>query len=173
MSFINNLYSKLKSTLATRFPKVFKLLININQLLSLFLRVAQHVGKFITFVFVSWFTGLGLILSTSLAFIFAFLVSFTLQKFWTFRNYNKEKMPLQLALYLTNSFIGLSLNGLFMHLLVNKLGIWYLLAQVIVSLTIAVYNFLVYKFIIFKFKPNKNIQDENRSQENTIRGESG
>ena len=174
MSFISNLYSKLKSTLATRFPKVFKIINKYKSIVKFIF--AGGSATLVNLLLLYLFHGLlawGLILSTSLAFIFAFLVSFILQKFWTFRNYNKEKMPLQLALYLTNSFIGLSLNGLFMHLLVNKLGIWYLLAQVIVSLTIAVYNFLVYKFIIFKFKPNKNIQDENRSQESTIRGKSG
>ena len=49
-----------------------------------------------------------------------------------------------------NAFIGLNLNGALMHLLVNEYNVWYLLAQVIVSVVIGTYNFFIYRFIIFK-----------------------
>jgi len=174
MSFINNLYFKLKAAFAAHLPKLF-VIINKHKAIMKFV-FAGGSAAMVNLLFLYIFHGLlawGLILSTSLAFIFAFLVSFTLQKFWTFRNYNKEKIPLQIALYLANSFIGLNLNGLLMYLLVNKLGIWYMLAQVLVSLGIAVYNFFVYKFIIFQFKPNKNIQNEDNSPKKAVSGNPG
>jgi putative flippase GtrA len=107
----------------------------------------------------------GLVLSSSLAFILSFVVSFTLQKFWTFRNYSQKKMPIQFVLYIGNAFIGLNLNGVLMHLFVNKFGAWYLLAQIVVNLLIGVYNFFVYKFIVFRKKTDEN----HYSQETIIR----
>ena len=99
-----------------------------------------------------------IVISTSLAFILAFIVSFTLQKFWTFRDYSQNKVFRQLAVYLANSFLGLSLNGYFMHLLVNKFDIWYILAQIIVNLTLAVWNYVVYRFLVFR----NNKDEDNR-----------
>jgi len=93
---------------------------------------------------------MGLVISTSLAFILSFLVSFSLQKFWTFRNYGENKMLGQLMIYLANAFVGLSFNGALMHLLVNRYSVWYILAQIIVNLIIGFWNFIIYKFIIFK-----------------------
>jgi len=42
-----------------------------------------------------------------------------------------------------------------MHLLVNRYQVWYLLAQIIVNLALAVSNFLVYKFIVFKINKDE------------------
>lgn len=108
-------------------------------------------------VFLYLFHGLfgwNIVISTSSAFILAFLVSFTLQKFWTFRDY-QDKVIQQLFFYILNALIGLYLNGYFMHVLVDRYAIWYILSQVIVNLALAFWNFVVYKFIIFK-NPAKN-----------------
>jgi len=83
------------------------------------------------------------------------LISFNLQKFWTFRNYGRDRMAGQLFLYILNAVIGLNINGALMHLLVNSWSVWYLLAQVIVNLGLGAWNFLIYKFIIFKVRPNE------------------
>ncbi|MCX6797928.1 MAG: GtrA family protein, partial [Candidatus Falkowbacteria bacterium] len=95
---------------------------------------------------------LELVFSTSVAFVLSFLISFTLQKFWTFRNNNQARLAHQLGLYILTAFIGLNINGASMHVLVNSLGVWYLLAQLIVNLFLGIINFVVYKFIIFKKK---------------------
>jgi hypothetical protein len=50
----------------------------------------------------------------------------------------------------------LNLNGLGMHLLVNRFQVWYILSQVIVNLAIAFYNYAVYKFIIFRSSQHEN-----------------
>jgi putative flippase GtrA len=83
------------------------------------------------------------------------LVSFNLQKFWTFRNYRHDKVIHQLFVYILNAFIGLNLNGLFMHILVNRYNIWYLLSQIIVNVVIGFWNFIVYKFIVFRTSKNE------------------
>ncbi len=100
----------------------------------------------------------GIILSTSTAFIMSFALSFILQKIWTFRNQDKNKLFHQLGIYFFNAFLNLNINALLMHLLVSRFGIWYLFAQLAVNATIGSLNFLVYKFIIFK----KDKEYENR-----------
>lgn len=93
-----------------------------------------------------------LIISTSLAFILSFIISFNLQKFWTFRSKDRNGVPMQLTLYLLNALLALSLNGHLMHLLVNIWGLWYLIAQIVVNGLVGFYNYFLYKFIIFKPK---------------------
>ncbi len=94
--------------------------------------------------------GVDIIFATSFAFVAAFMISFSLQKLWTFRNYNHKRLPRQLVLYLLNAFINMSLNAFAMHYLVNNLEIWYLLAQIMVNLVLGIFNFINYKFVIFK-----------------------
>ena len=88
--------------------------------------------------------------SATLAFIIAFFVSFYLQKFWTFRDNSRDKMKQQMGVYFIVGAINVGINAAGMNFLVNKLHVWYLLSQIIMGGSIAVYSFLVYKFFIFK-----------------------
>lgn len=156
MSLVNRLYFKFRHFFSSHYPRLYHTCERRKAVIK-FVFAGSTAGILdlaLLYVFHGLF-GWGLIFSTSAAFIVAFLLSFTLQKFWTFRNYRRDRMVHQLFIYILNSFIGLNLNGLFMHLLVNKFGVWYLLAQVIVSLTIGVWNFIVYKFIVFRTNKNE------------------
>lgn len=90
------------------------------------------------------------LVSASTAFVGAFAVSFTLQKFWTFKDHETEGMRKQLSLYLAVILVNLAINALFVYLLVEHIGIWYMLAQIISGLVIAIESFFIYKFFIFK-----------------------
>jgi len=87
--------------------------------------------------------------ATSAAFVVAFLVSFYLQKFWTFRDKSQDRIAGQFTAYLVNGLVGLYFNGFLMHLLVENYGFPYLISQLAVNVVIATQNFLVYR-IIFK-----------------------
>jgi len=160
MKFINKIYAKVREVFSEKYPKLYGICEGYKSQIKFFF--AGTSAALINLLFLIFFHGLlkwGLVLSTSLAFIVSFFLSFTLQKFWAFRNYHYDKVPIQLVLYIINAVIGLSVNGFLMHLLVNKWGVWYLLAQVAVSLSIGLYNFLIYTFIIFR----KKIENENCS----------
>ncbi len=166
---IRRLYFLFRNWFARHFPKVYCLCDQHKKLVKCFFAgaVAGGVDLFLLFIFidiVNW----PLVLSTSLAFFFAFLVSFNLQKFWTFRNFSQGKVPAQLVLYLTNAFIGLNINGFLMHLFVNEYEVWYLLAQLLVNFIIGFYNFFAYNFVIFKIGKN-----ENRDQQKTLGTDAG
>jgi len=94
--------------------------------------------------------GLWYLLSAILAFIIAYFVSFSLQKFWTFRDNSQKKIYQQMSLYFLVGVVNLGANSWAMYILVDKFRVWYILAQVIISGFLAVSNFLIYKLIIFK-----------------------
>lgn len=89
------------------------------------------------------------IISACLAFILSFFVSFFLQKFWTFRDADKEIIYKQMGVYLAVAMVNLALNGVLMYILVDGFKIWYMLAQIIASGLIAVESYWIYKLFIF------------------------
>lgn len=90
------------------------------------------------------------ITSAIIAFIFAFSVSFTLQKFWTFRDGETSLMHVQIGKYFLTAIINLSINTALMYFFVDYLGIWYILSQIIIGLSIAIGSYFVYKKLIFR-----------------------
>lgn len=169
MSFINNLYFKFRRYFSHHFPKTYCRCEEHKSIVKFIIAGCTAGGADLVFLYI--FHGvlrLEIVMSTSIAFILSFLVSFTLQKYWTFQNYSQRKMFNQLFLYIINALVGLNLNGLLMHLLVNKFHVWYLLSQVIVNLLLALLNFAVYKFIIFRIGKN-----EIGHQQKTIDGDTG
>ncbi len=156
MSLINDLYFKFRRFFSSRWPRLYDFCNRHKSVIKFFFAGCMAGGADLVFLFIlhglfRW----GLVFSTSAAFILSFLISFTLQKFWTFRNFRQDKVVGQLCLYVLNAFIGLNLNGFFMHTLVARYAVWYLLAQLIVNVVIGVWNFLVYKFLIFRTDKNE------------------
>lgn len=88
--------------------------------------------------------------SAILAFSVAVVVSFTLQKFWTFEDHTSPQPHRQFALYLFVAVSNLVLNTLLMYLLVDSLKLNYIFAQVIVAGLIAVGSFFIYRRFIFQ-----------------------
>lgn len=88
--------------------------------------------------------------SSVIAFSVAVFVSFVLQKFWTFGDRQIEKVHNQFVLYLIGALVGLGINATLMYIFVEYFGIWYIAAQIITGVFIAILNFLIYRFIVFK-----------------------
>lgn len=96
--------------------------------------------------------GLWYILSASIAFIFAFIISFCLQKFWTFRDNGSYKIKRQIGAYFGVGVFNLFLNGLGMYIVVDVFGVMYIAAQVMVGIILAGESFCIYRYIIFDKK---------------------
>lgn len=157
MGLINNIYCQLRNSLASSFPKNFKYCERYKSIIKFFITglLSGAIDIFVLYL-VHELLGRNIIFSTSIAFIFAFFISFNIQKVWTFRNYDRNNMPRQLSLYFTNAIIIFLLNGLAMHYLVNNLQFCYLLAQIMVNIVLGSINFINYKYIIFKTESNEN-----------------
>lgn len=100
------------------------------------------------FILVHFFD-LWYLFSSVLAFIAAFCVSFTLQKFVTFNEYSKDRIPSQIIFYFFIATSNLVLNTFLMYVGVDLFGFHYVATQVFVSGFIATYSFFIYKYRVF------------------------
>ncbi len=87
--------------------------------------------------------------SSAIAFTGTFIVSFVMQKFWTFQNNERERMSAQLGMSLLLAVGNLGINTLLMYLLVDYFFVHYLLAVIFSTFVIAVETYFVYKYVIF------------------------
>jgi len=90
------------------------------------------------------------IVSVIIAFVFAFVVSFSLQKFWTFNNQDTTFVHRQIIYYLSLALLNIALNVLGVYVLVSKLGVWYMAAQFFTLGFLAIINFFIYKYRLFR-----------------------
>ncbi len=113
---------------------------------------ATGFDLFLLFLFKSVFH-IWYLLSAVLAFILSFGVSFFLQKFWTFEDNSTHKVKSQASMYFLITLFNLGLNTFLVYIFVDKVGIQYLLSQIIASGLIAFGSYFVYgKFIFQKDK---------------------
>lgn len=105
----------------------------------------------LTDIFGFWY-----ILSSAIAFIIAFIVSFVLQKFFTFQDHDMDGVHGQALLYFIVAAMNLVVNTLLIYTLVHYVGLHYLLSQVLTSIVIAIESFIIYRMFIFAPSSNQN-----------------
>jgi putative flippase GtrA len=108
---------------------------------------AAVVDLFCLHIFVRYLH-LWYLVAAVIAFLVAFCVSFTLQKFWTFKD-GSTKVKTQAGVYFGVSIINLCINTLLMYLFVETFSAHYLVAQFIASGILAVSSYFIYSFFIF------------------------
>lgn len=143
---------------------------------------------FIAIYFLHSILLLRVVIAATIAYAIAFFVSFCLQKFWTFRDNDKERMSGQVFLYLVVGLMNLSINAGLMHLFVERYDtwimvkglfsvnslfypliilidtyrVWYIFVQAFVAGLLGISSFLIYKFVIFrKQRKLRRISDKN------------
>lgn len=115
---------------------------------------ATGLDLVLLYIFTDFF-GIWYMASATMAFALALFTSFILQKFWTFKDGNTEKIHKQIILYVATGCFSIGLNSILLYSLVEFLHIHYLLSQVIGNIVIAIVNFIIYQWLIFK-TPVKN-----------------
>lgn len=105
--------------------------------------------------------GIWYLFSAILAFLIAFIVSFTLQKFWTFEDYATDQLKSQMLLYFIITATNLVINTLLMYVFVDLLNVHYLLSQVIVGAIVACQSYFVYQKFVFKNSNSGIVQMSN------------
>ena len=93
------------------------------------------------------------LISAMFAFLFAFGVSFGLQKFWTFRDHSKEGMHRQARAFFLIMILGIVINTSLLYAFVEYAGLHYLVAQFLSGIFIAFFNFAMYQKFIFHNSP--------------------
>jgi len=85
--------------------------------------------------------------SAVLGFIVAFIVSFLLSKFWTFGNRARAGTERQLILHLLVALGNLVINTILVYLFVEGFDLWYMLAQAVAAVLIAIESYFSYRWI--------------------------
>ncbi|MBI4087897.1 glycosyltransferase [Candidatus Kaiserbacteria bacterium] len=88
--------------------------------------------------------------SSIIAFFVGFIASFTLQKFWTFKDRRRDVMRKQLVIYLAIVLVNLILNTALVYIFVEYGKLWPLVAQALAALIIAFEGFFAYKYFVFR-----------------------
>lgn len=93
--------------------------------------------------------GLWYVASAALAWLVSMLVSFALQRAWTFRTQGRARATRQLTQFMTLGVMNAAINAGLMYALVDRLGVHYLLAQFGLAFLIAAWNFVIMRYAIF------------------------
>jgi glycosyltransferase involved in cell wall biosynthesis/putative flippase GtrA len=108
--------------------------------------LAVNVGTLYT---LTHFFNIWYLASSAIAFSMALVVSFTLQKFWTFRNRHMDVAGRQFLVYFSIAIFNLLLNSLLVYFFTGVLGIWYVGSQVIAAGLIGISSFFLYRAFVF------------------------
>lgn len=145
MKKLNNLLNKFFALpIISRYQRIIKYLIAGG--------TATLVDLILLFLLTS-IIGFHYLFSATLAFIVAFIVSFTFSKFWTFADKSEGNWGSQATIYLIITSTNLGLNTLLMYLLVDFMHLHYMSAQIITSALLACESYFAYQIFVFKKKP--------------------
>lgn len=92
----------------------------------------------------------------------AFFVSLVLQKFWTFKDRNVEKVHLQIGKYLATSLFGLAINTLLLYILVDYFHAYVFLGQIFAGGITAFFTFFIFRDYVFnQISPELDLDNKN------------
>lgn len=102
-------------------------------------------------VFALLFYGIGVwyITASICSFLVGFVVSFVLQKFFTFRDDSPPRRGQQVVRYFLVLLFNICANTLLLYLLVEQLHVGHLLAVIIGNVCMAIWSFFIYDRLIF------------------------
>lgn len=90
------------------------------------------------------------VVSVVIAFLVALLVSFTLQKYWTFKNMDTKKILWQGPIFFVIQSVNFVINTLGVIFFVEYIGLHPVLSQVIVGFLLAISSYFIFSRFIFK-----------------------
>ena len=141
MNWLRNLENLVEAKLGKRAFKLIRYLISGG---------TAALVNFTTLFILVQFIYMHYLSASILAFVVSIAVSFAMQKFWTFRDKLVHDIHMQFSRYVVVISSSLLINTTLVYLMVEKLHTWYLLAQVIATLIIAVINFFAYRHFVFE-----------------------
>ncbi len=115
------------------------------------------VAELTFFAFLIYTLDVSYLLASTIIFLFGLVASFVLRKIWVFSHKSLYPGFKQLMIYSLIFCVSLGLNLLLMYILVDKLSITELLAQVISMFLIGFFNYTANKTITFKKLPTKEL----------------
>lgn len=87
------------------------------------------------------------LLSAIIAYIFNITSNFLLHKFWTFKDKDTKKVHQQMFWYLIMCIVFFLANTGFLYLLVDVMHLWYIHAQIILTIILSIISYFLTKTI--------------------------
>ena len=89
--------------------------------------------------------GMWYLLATTATFCIALGLSFTVQKYWTFRDHSTDGLKGQMGIYVFLQIFNLGANDAIMYISVDRVGVPYLVAQICTTAIVAAWSFFAYR----------------------------
>ena len=128
---------------------------NKKVLRYIFSGTIASLSNFIVLYFLVQKLGLWYLTSSIISFCSGIIVSYCLQKFFTFKNNSTKNMHLQFSVFFIYNLCMLGLNTLLMYLFVDVIGFWYLFSQIIITIGTAFINYFFFNKILFRNEQKK------------------
>lgn len=94
------------------------------------------------------------LISTTISFIVSVIFNYIMSLFWVFDVDENKNRTTVFSVFIILSVIGLLLNDLFMWVFVDGMSIHYLIAKIIATLLVMIYNFITRKLFLEKRESN-------------------
>ncbi len=148
--FYHNALSRLRSLHPSFYERVFSYRRVVKYIMAGGTAAAADLA--ILYALNEWF-GFWYLAAAVIAFAVAFGVSFTLQKFWTFRDQSRERIHAQATAYFLVSVGNLIVNTIMIYVFVEYFHLYVIIAQIIAGILIAISSFFIYRHFIFNRNP--------------------
>lgn len=116
----------------------------------LFVGGAAFVFDFGTLYILTEYAGIHYLVSAVVAFIIGLNVNYFLAKFLVFKDSKIKDIKKEYFFIVIISLSALFLNQLFLFILTEKIGLYYLYSKIITTAILLVYNFIIRKVYIFE-----------------------
>lgn len=141
-------------------PKTYREAFKHRQIIKFLIAGGTATSADILIYYVlTYLAGLWYIASSISSFIIAFWISFSLQKFWTFRDKNTQKIMRQTYFYFFVAIANLGISTLLIYSFVDYMNIHKLLSKIFANAIIAAESFFVYRHFIFAKRDKAGIKE--------------
>jgi len=142
---LNALVLKLK---ASKYYRIFVDPATLLQFIKYIITGLSAAGLEYLLFYILIRTNNSLYLSNSAGMTAGFILSFLLNRYWSFQS--KSNAFRQFSLYLTLFIVNLGISNTLIHVLSKNLGILPLISKVIIMAMMILWNFILYRKVIYK-----------------------
>jgi putative flippase GtrA len=96
------------------------------------------------------YAGLHYLVSGVIAFCCAVIVSFSMQKKWTFQDHSTHATHKKFGIFVVVALINLGLNTLLLYLFTDLAKFHYIVSQILAAAIVALWSYFIYKKVVFR-----------------------
>lgn len=95
------------------------------------------------------YMGCHYLISATLSFLMGLLVNYLISTRWVFRESKISNRKVEFILFGLIGLMGLGLNNLFIYLLTDLMGVYYMVSKLVTAVLVYLWNFLGRRYFLF------------------------